>query len=94
LKQPYGKDQQRLLDCFPLQALILVYDRHKFGVKGWLVFWKGEGKEVENFGVLQFGQGTILVCFGFSLFLPSINLSLPFQPYPPICPFYEFPSLS
>ena len=49
-KQPYGKDQQRFLNCFPLQALILVNDRHKLMGKNWMDFRKGGEKEVEKFG--------------------------------------------
>ena len=93
MKQPYGKDQQRFLDCFPLQALILVYGRHKLLGYSWMGFWKGEGKEVENFGVVVFGQGSILGCVGFIFalheFIPSF-LAL----FPNLTPQFEFPSLS
>jgi hypothetical protein len=56
-------------------------------------FWKGEGKEVENFGVVVFGRGSILGCVGFIFalheFIPSFSARFPY-----LIPQSEFPSLS
>jgi hypothetical protein len=75
LKQPYRKDQQRFLNCFPLQAIILgITDTNWQGVKiGW-IFWGWKGK-VENFGVFTFVQ--------FWVRLDSPYMSLP------ICPLFS-----